>query len=86
MPKAAGGINRRLDLALIRATELRKRHAEDIERLKRELPSAFVRDLPLFSVFTVGYVLTLFFLLLLRWLVVGLLGVQLQPTGDRVDQ
>jgi hypothetical protein len=61
VPKAAGGVNRRLDLALIRATELRKRHAEDIERLKRELPSAFVRDLPLFSVFTVGYVLTLFF-------------------------
>jgi hypothetical protein len=60
VPKAAGGVNRRLDLALMRSTELRKRHIEDIERLKRELPSAFVRDLPLLSVFTVGDVLTLF--------------------------
>ncbi|ELR16919.1 shortchain dehydrogenase [Acanthamoeba castellanii str. Neff] len=41
VPKAAGGVNRRLDLALMRSTELRKRHIEDIERLKRELPSAF---------------------------------------------
>jgi hypothetical protein len=42
VPKA-GGFNRQLDTALMRSTELRKRYTEDMERLKRQLPTAFVR-------------------------------------------
>jgi hypothetical protein len=30
-------------MALMRSTELRKRYTEDMERLKRQLPTAFVR-------------------------------------------